>query len=78
METPEFEKGLAWLLEEVGTRRPAVMCAQAVPWSCHRSLIGDALVAKGEEVFELSSARRALSHRKTPFARVEGTWVSYP
>jgi uncharacterized protein (DUF488 family) len=78
METPEFEKGLARLMEEAGTRRAAVMCAEAVPWRCHRSLIGDALVARGAEVFELSSAKRAQPHRMTPFARVEGTRVSYP
>lgn len=78
MATPEFEKGLARLMDEAGTRRVAVMCAEAVPWRCHRSLIGDGLVARGAEVFELSSMTRAQPHRMTPFARVEGTQVSYP
>jgi len=78
METPEFEKGLARLMDVAGTRRAAVMCAEAVPWRCHRSLIGDALVARGAEVFELSSVTRAQPHRMTPFARVEGKRVSYP
>jgi len=78
METPEFEKGLARLMSEAATRRVAVMCAEAVPWRCHRSLIGDALVAKGVEVFELSSATRAQPHGLTPFARIDGTRVSYP
>jgi uncharacterized protein (DUF488 family) len=78
METAEFEKGLARLIDEAETRRAAVMCAEAVPWRCHRSLIGDALVARGAEVYELSSVTRAQPHRMTPFARVEGKRVSYP
>jgi uncharacterized protein (DUF488 family) len=78
METPEFDKGLASLMDVAGTRRAAVMCAEAVPWRCHRSLIGDALVARGAEVFELSSVTRVQPHRMTPFARVEGKRVSYP
>jgi uncharacterized protein (DUF488 family) len=78
METPEFEKGLARLMVEAETRRVAIMCAEAVPWRCHRSLIGDALVVRGAEVFELSSVTRAQPHRMTPFAHVEGTRVSYP
>jgi uncharacterized protein (DUF488 family) len=77
METPEFEKGLTRLMDEAVKRRTAVMCAEAVPWRCHRSLIGDALVARGAEVFELSSATRAQPHRLTPFARIEGTRISY-
>jgi uncharacterized protein (DUF488 family) len=78
METPEFEKGLAMLMEAAKTRRAAIMCAEAVPWRCHRSLIADALVARGMEVFELSSLTQAQPHRLTPFARVEGARVSYP
>jgi uncharacterized protein (DUF488 family) len=78
MQTPEFEKGLTSLLDVAKTRRAAVMCAEAVPWRCHRSLIGDALVARGAEVFELSGMTRALPHRMTPFARVEGGCVRYP
>jgi uncharacterized protein (DUF488 family) len=77
METPEFETGLAQLMDLAGTRRAAIMCAEAVPWRCHRSLIGDALVARGAEVFELSSLTRAQPHRMTPFARVDGRRVSY-
>jgi uncharacterized protein (DUF488 family) len=78
METPEFEKGLARLIDVAKTRRAAIMCAEAVPWRCHRSLIGDALAARGVEVFELSSLTQAQPHRLTPFARVEGTRVTYP
>ena len=78
MQTTEFENGLVRLLDAAGTRRVAVMCAEAVPWRCHRSLIGDALAARGAEVFELSSEKRAQPHRMTPFARVGGARVSYP
>jgi uncharacterized protein (DUF488 family) len=78
METPEFEKGLDRLMDAAKTRRVAIMCAEAVPWRCHRSLIGDALTARGVQVFELPSVTRAQPHRMTPFARVEGTRVSYP
>jgi uncharacterized protein (DUF488 family) len=78
METPEFEKGLAHLIEESRTHRTAIMCAEAVPWRCHRSLIADALVARGIEVFEISSATRAQPHKMTPFAKLEGTKVHYP
>ena len=78
METPEFETGLARLMDAAKTRRATIMCAEAVPWRCHRSLIGDALTAKGMEIFELSSLTKAQPHRLTPFARIEGTRVSYP
>jgi uncharacterized protein (DUF488 family) len=78
MQTPEFENGLARLMDLANARRATVMCAEAVPWRCHRSLIGDALVARGAEVLELSSMTRAQPHKMTPFARVEGTRVSYP
>jgi uncharacterized protein (DUF488 family) len=78
METPEFEDGLTRLMTEASTHRTAIMCAEAVPWRCHRSLIGDALVARGVEVFEISSATKVQAHKMTPFARVEGMKVSYP
>ena len=78
METSEFKNGLANLIEESRTRRTAIMCAEAVPWRCHRSLIADALVARGIEVFEISSPTRAQPHKMTPFAKLEGKEVHYP
>jgi uncharacterized protein (DUF488 family) len=78
METPEFEKGLAQLIDEARTRRTAIMCAEAVPWRCHRSLIADALVARGLEVFEISSLTRVQQHKMTPFVKIEDTKVHYP
>ncbi len=78
METPEFEQGLDRLIEEAQTRRVAIMCAEAVPWRCHRSLIADALVARDLEVFEISTATRMQPHKLTPFARIHGSVVRYP
>jgi uncharacterized protein (DUF488 family) len=78
METPEFETGLAQLIDEARTRRTAIMCAEAVLWRCHHSLIADALVARGVEVFEISSLTRVQPHKMTPFAKIEDTKVHYP
>ena len=56
----------------------ALMCAEAVPWRCHRSLIADALLARGIEVREIVSPTSARPHTLTPFAKVSGTTVTYP
>lgn len=78
MLTEEFEQGLAELRELAGERQVALMCAEAVPWRCHRSLVADALVTRGAEVEHVMTAERASPHRITPFARVEGARVTYP
>ncbi len=78
MQTPEFRKSLDDLIELAKHERIAVMCAEAVPWRCHRSLIGDALLAQGVEVREISTASRTRLHALTPWAEVNGTRVSYP
>jgi uncharacterized protein (DUF488 family) len=77
MGTPEFEHAIAVLLEDAGQRRTAIMCAEALPWRCHRSLISDALVARGIEVTHLiGSEQRA--HTLTAAARVEDGRIIYP
>jgi 3-methyladenine DNA glycosylase/8-oxoguanine DNA glycosylase len=76
MQTPEFESGVAQLLALPGT--VAIMCAEAVPWRCHRSLISDALTVRGVKVEHISSPTHASLHRLAPFARVDGTRVTYP
>jgi uncharacterized protein (DUF488 family) len=88
MQTPEFEREIDWLMELEELEATAVMCAEAVPWRCHRSLIGDAVLARGgvvEDIFvtakggvtaEGGSSRRARA--MTEFARVEGGRVWYP
>jgi len=78
MLTADFEAGLEELrsLTEDGT--VALMCAEAVPWRCHRSLVADALTARGMHLEHITSASRSTPHRLTPFAKVDGTRVTYP
>jgi Uncharacterized conserved protein len=78
MQTPAFAEHLAEVVELAKNERIALMCAEAVPWRCHRSLIADALVARGVAVEEIVSETRRTPHKLTPFARVDGTSVTYP
>ena len=78
LETPEFERSLDELLALAAERPTAVMCAEAVPWRCHRSLIADAVTARGGEVRHIMSAEKASPHKLTAFARVEDGRVTYP
>ncbi len=78
MQTPEFAENLGLLVEMAGHERLALMCAEAVPWRCHRSLIADALMVRGLQVEHIIGPGRTQRHRLTPFARVEGTRLTYP
>ena len=79
MQTAEFRKALAEMLELAATKRAAFMCAEAVPWRCHRSLIADALVALHRaEVRHIISATSVQNHELTPFAVVEEGRLTYP
>jgi uncharacterized protein (DUF488 family) len=78
MQTPEFASGLNHLIELAAENPTAIMCAEAVPWRCHRSLIADALVAQGIPVTEILSATKWQPHAMTPFAKVENQRVTYP
>jgi uncharacterized protein (DUF488 family) len=78
MRTPEFQAALQTLIELSAARPTVIMCAEAVPWRCHRSLIGDALVARGIRVLDIMSPTKAEPHALTAFARVNGTEVTYP
>ena len=66
------------LIELAKKRRTAIMCAEAVPWRCHRSLIGDALLVRGVRVEEIASPTRTRPHILTPWARVRRKRLSYP
>jgi uncharacterized protein (DUF488 family) len=78
MQTAEFATALA-RLERIARRRPtAIMCAEAVPWRCHRSLIADALTVAGWRLLHIQSRRTARLHRRTPFLRVRGGTLRYP
>jgi uncharacterized protein (DUF488 family) len=74
----EFRHALAGLIERGSRQRIAIMCAEAVPWRCHRSLIADALVAQGIEVVHLLGKGKTRTHELTPAARVDDGQLSYP
>jgi len=78
MQTPEFRENLDNLIKLAKSERIAIMCAEAVPWRCHRSLIADALLARGIEVREITSAIRTRPHALTPWGNVNGMQVTYP
>ena len=78
MQTAEFDAGLQRLIKLARQKRSTIMCAEAVPWRCHRSLIGDALIVRGIRVQDIMSAKASRPHTLTPFARVRGNRVSYP
>jgi uncharacterized protein (DUF488 family) len=78
MGTAEFEFGLEKLTGLADSGTVVVMCAEAVPWRCHRSLIGDALLVRGIEVIDIIGPGKSQPHKLTPFAQVEGTFVTYP
>jgi hypothetical protein len=78
MQTAEFDEALRRLLQLCEGKRCAAMCAEAVPWRCHRSLLADALVARGIPVEHILSGSRRDVHSLTPFARIENGRVTYP
>lgn len=78
MQTDEFAENLEALIVLARSRRVAIMCAEAVPWRCHRSLISDALTARGVAVRHILGPTRADPHMLTPFARIAGRRVTYP
>ena len=78
MQTPEFVENLRRCLDLARRERVVLMCAEAVPWRCHRSLIADALLVRGIAVSEITSGVRAKPHVLTPWARVKGTRLTYP
>jgi len=78
MLTPDFNESLVAVIELMKTDRVMLMCAEAAPWRCHRSLIADALFVRGHVAREISSATRLRPHRLTAFAKVEGGGGAYP
>ncbi len=78
MQTPEFASALDELIELAKEKRVAIMCAEAVPWRCHRSLIGDALIVRNIEVKDILSEKAIQPHSLTPWAKVEGNKITYP
>jgi uncharacterized protein (DUF488 family) len=78
MQTSEFDAGLQRLIKLTGQKRSALMCAEAVPWRCHRSLVGDALTVRGIRVEDIMSKTRCQLHSVTSFGRVLGNRITYP
>jgi uncharacterized protein (DUF488 family) len=78
MQTAEFRQELTRVIELAREERLALMCAEAVPWRCHRSLIADALIVRGIAACEIVSPTRLQPHRLTPFARIDGLDITYP
>jgi uncharacterized protein (DUF488 family) len=78
MQTPDFERGLTDLVRLTRRERLVLMCAEAVPWRCHRSLIADALLVRGLRVEHITSLGASKPHKLTPFARVTGERLTYP
>jgi uncharacterized protein (DUF488 family) len=78
MQTPEFERGLEELIQLAKQEQIAIMCAEALPWRCHRSLIADALLVRGIGTEDIMSLTHRSVHTLTSFAKVRGTSVTYP
>lgn len=78
MQTPEFKLSLEGLIQLAKRERVALMCAEAVPWRCHRSLIADALQVHGIRTEDIMSPTRRSVHTLTSFAKVRGTTITYP
>lgn len=78
MQTEEFKEGIEELIKIAHEKTIAIMCAEAVPWRCHRSLIGDALLVRGIEVEDIYSITSIKPHTLTPWALVDKTIITYP
>lgn len=78
MQTDEFARGIESLLEFSHQKTSVIMCAEAVPWRCHRSLVGDALTVRNVKVLDIISKTSVIEHQLTSFAVVDGTTITYP
>jgi uncharacterized protein (DUF488 family) len=78
MQTGAFQDALEALIHMRRQKRIGIMCAEAVPWRCHRSLVADALSVRGVRVVEILSESNYRMHQLTPFAQVEGVRITYP
>ena len=78
MQSAEFLAALEDLMAAAREKRTAIMCSEALPQRCHRRLISDALIARGWQVRHLLTPKRIEDHAITPFARIEGTKITYP
>jgi uncharacterized protein (DUF488 family) len=78
MQTPEFAAAIERLENAARAKPTAIMCSEAVPWRCHRSLISDAMLGRGWEVIDIYDARQSKPHTLNPMAVVSGEKIIYP
>jgi uncharacterized protein (DUF488 family) len=78
MQSSEFAENIQWVANLAHTERCVLMCAEAVPWRCHRSMIGDALLVRSIRVEDIIGPKGRKPHALTAFAHVEGTQITYP
>jgi len=78
MQTEAFREAVETLIDMSRRKPTAIMCAEAVPWRCHRSLVADAVTIRGVPVAEILSETSFRMHKLTPFAHVDGTAITYP
>jgi uncharacterized protein (DUF488 family) len=78
MQTPEFAEGVERAVKLARLKPSALMCAEAVPWRCHRSLVADAMLVRGIRVEDIVSRSRPRPHKMTPFAKIRGKKITYP
>jgi uncharacterized protein (DUF488 family) len=78
MQTDSFKKGITTLMAEARERITAIMCSEAVPWRCHRSMVGDAMLIRGFTVIDIISRTSARPHKLTPWAKIDGLEITYP
>jgi uncharacterized protein (DUF488 family) len=78
MQTQPFSEGVDKLVAMSKEAKTVIMCAEAVPWRCHRSLVADALLVRGAEVVDIMSEKSSKPHEMTAFAKVDGLTITYP
>jgi uncharacterized protein (DUF488 family) len=78
MQTDEFDRGITELLKQAKQKTTAIMCAEALPWRCHRSMIGDALLMRKITVIDIFDKNKTSEETLTDFAKVQGTKITYP
>jgi uncharacterized protein (DUF488 family) len=78
MRTEEFALGLGYVIEISRVETACLMCAEIVPWRCHRSLIADALTVRDTPVTHIINGTSSYPHRLTPWAKVAGEKITYP
>lgn len=78
MQTEAFQAGIKELIQLSQNKRTVIMCAEAVPWRCHRSLIGDALLVRSIQVEDIMSSKTSTPHKMTPWAKINGLEITYP